>query len=434
MFLLLLACTAPRPTAPDIVLVSLDTTRADALSAQGNPRPITPELDRIAAAGTRFAWALSAAPSTLSSHSTVFTGLDPHGTRIVRNGYPLDAAFDTLTERLAGAGWDAIAVIGSSALERPMGIEQGFRIWDERFSVVRQQRHESTAREVTDRALARITERDPARPLFLFAHYYDAHSPYDAPEPYKHRWSRPEDRGRFGSGQGVLRQLAEQLRTHTADPRDLDAVVNLYYGEVSYVDAEVGRLVAGLPHPDNTLLLVFGDHGDMFGEDPLRPFGHGGDVDLPVTHVPLLIRGPGVPAGVVDTPVGLRDVAATILELAGQPPDLGGSTSLVPYLHGATTPRTYFIEATQPGATEATTRWNNLPNERAVLRGTDLLIRNPMNVVEQQYRVSTGQPPAPTTAELATALTRWDETAPPWRTVDMSGDTREGLKALGYVE
>lgn len=430
----LLACTPPAPTAPDIVLVSLDTTRADALSCYGNPRPITPGHDAVAAAGTRFAWAFSAAPSTLSSHSAVFTGLDAHGTHIVRNGYPLETTQDTLTERLAAAGWDTVGVIGSSALERPMGIDQGFRLWDESFSVIRKQRHESTAKEVTDRALAHLAERDPSKPVFLFAHYFDAHSPYDAPDPYRHRWTAPGDPGPPGSGQGLLKPLADAIRAGTHDPRDLQGVVDRYLGEVSYVDAEVSRLLAALPRPDHTLVVIFADHGDMFGEVPERPFGHGGDVDFPVTHVPLILRGPGVPVGVVDRAAGLQDLGSTILELVGLPGSLGTGRSLVPTFTGGGAPRDYYIEATQPDAPTPTPLWNNLGTERALVRGDVMLIRTPWAATEQAYAVSTGQPETDLDPAMQAALTQWDAAAPPWRDVDMDASTRAGLKALGYLE
>jgi len=130
------------PTAPDILLISLDTTRADALSAWGKTagRATTPALDALASRGVRFEWALSAAPSTLSSHATLFTGLDPHATQVVRNGYAISTELETLTERLAANGYDTMAVLGSSALGRPMNIDQGFRTWDETFSEKRKRR------------------------------------------------------------------------------------------------------------------------------------------------------------------------------------------------------------------------------------------------------------------------------------------------------
>ena len=124
--------------APNIVLVTLDTTRADAISCYGvAPGPYrqdtltTPVLDAVAADGVRFVRFMAHAPSTLSSHATLLTGLDPHGHEVVRNGYPLDPAHPSLAVRLAEQGWDTIAVLGASALERAMGLDRGFRIYDD---------------------------------------------------------------------------------------------------------------------------------------------------------------------------------------------------------------------------------------------------------------------------------------------------------------
>jgi arylsulfatase A-like enzyme len=433
------AAPSPGP-APDIVLISLDTTRADALSCYGQSRPTTPNADALATSGVRFAWALAQSPSTLASHATVMTGLDPHGTRIVRNGYPLPPDMETLAERLGAAGYDTIGVIGSSALARPMGIDRGFRVWDQSFSVTRKQRHEAMANEVTDRALAAVAGREAGKPLFLFAHYYDAHSPYDAPEPFKHRYSDPQYAGMFEPVQGTLKGLASQIRTGRYDPKALDEVRSVYLGEVSWVDQEVGRLLAGLDRA-RTVVVVFGDHGDMFGEVSQRPFGHGADVDLPVSHVPLIVSGPGVPVGrVVETPIGLQDVPATILALVGKPAGFGGSNDLSP-LWGASPPtlhRRWHLEATQPGYKGADMGWNNKINEVGVLDGRSLLTESVCFAQPPTlYEVGEGQSQSTDTArrdELAAKLEAWLAAAPPYRTVEMTDETREALKALGYTE
>lgn len=434
----LLACTTPapvEPAQPDILLISLDTTRADALSCYGNPRPTTPNLDALAATGARFAWALAPAPSTLSSHATVFTGMDPHGTEVVRNGYPLRDT-DTLTERLAGVGYDTMAILGSSALAKPMRMDQGFRVWDQTFSVKRIQRYEATATEVTDRALRHLAERETGKPVFLFAHYYDAHSPFDAPEPYAHRWSAPGMAGRFEARQGVLKDLANQIRAGIHRPADLAEVVATYHGEVSYVDSEVGRLLASVRQ--NTIVVVFGDHGEMFGEDRQRPFGHGTDLDLPISHVPLIVRAPSVPATVVTAAVGIQDLASTVLDVAGVQGQVGGRESLAAYWEGTPAPREWFLEATQPAPAAGSTGWNNIATERGLLTANRLLLRAPWEHGEPVlYAVAEGQPPVDDLAvrdDLAAKLRAWDAAAPPFREVTVSDTTRDALKALGYVE
>lgn len=443
LLLTLLGCAPPAPsapTAPDLVFISLDTTRADALGVYGEALPTTPHHDALAAKGVRFAWALAQSPSTLASHSTVFTGLDAHGTRIVRNGFPLPDDVETIAERLTHKGYDTMAILGSSALARPMGADQGFRVWDEDFSIKRTKRHEATATEVTDRALAHLAQREPGKPLFLFAHYYDAHGPYDAPEPYKHRWSAPGMAGTLEGREGALTQLAAQIRAGIADPAKLQEVRAMYLGEVSYVDAEVGRLVEHLDL-SRTVIVVFGDHGEMLGEEHLRPFGHGADVDLPVTHVPLFFVGPGIPAGrVVDAPVGLQDLAATALAAIGQTEPFGQSHDLSPTWseHPPALDRTWMLEATQPGYTTPEHGWNNLVNEQGALGGGSLLTAADVyGEGPRLFSVAPGQPadPDPVRAHrLTDALRAWNAAAPPFRTVEMDTTVKEGLKALGYQE
>jgi len=191
---------------------------------------------------------------------------------------------------------------------------------------------------------------------------------------------------------------------------------------------------------DRTIVVVFGDHGECFGEVPLRPFGHGMDLDLFETHVPLIIAAKGAPAGkVVTTPVGLIDVAATVLTLAGLPGTLGESRDHSPTW--ASTPpaegRTWYSEATVPDL-ERTSGWNNLDTERGVAKDGYLLLRSPFEDNRPRlYRIADRQPavqdPA-RTAELDQLLQSWDAKAPPHRDAKMSDATREGLKALGYAE
>jgi choline-sulfatase len=152
---------APPPvTGPTIVLITLDTTRADAVGAWGGPEGVTPSLDALAARGARFVWAFSHAPTTLSSHASMFTGLDPHGHAVPRNGVPLLASHTTVAERLQHHGFETLAVLGSSALDRSTGALQGFTAVDDRLSVDQGRRYEDTAPNVTARALGLVDARE----------------------------------------------------------------------------------------------------------------------------------------------------------------------------------------------------------------------------------------------------------------------------------
>ena len=444
--LFLAACRPTVPVGPDVFLISLDTTRADALSAWGlapagredlRGAVTTPNLDALAAQGVRYRWAFAHVPSTLASHATVFTGLDPHDLDIPRNGFPLSAEPETLAERVHKLGWTTAAVLGSSSLARPMGVDRGFETWDEQFSVNRRRRHEATAAEVTDRALAILAARGSSSgraPLFLFVHYYDPHGPYQAPGP-----------GRFRTGSTVTPQVIERLsracrKGACDDPANQSAIEQVrgaYLDEVAYVDEQVGRLLSSPVGPRGRVVVVFGDHGEALGEEPDRPFGHGSDVDPFATHVPVIVVAPGLVPAVVDTPIGLHEVGGMLLRQLGDPHAFGKPP-------GPTIP----MEATQPAEQtwsadvprSGAGSWNNLQNERGIVGGTDLVIAAPwLGEGPRWWRL--GDPvtpldaaPSGEAAPLLQALEAWDARAPAFRSIDMSPETREGLKALGYEE
>ncbi len=430
----MLAGCRPTPAArPDVFLISLDTTRADAISAWGltpagredlRGAPITPHIDALAAKGVRYAWAFAHAPSTLASHATVFTGREPHAVAIPRNGFPLLPDAETLAERLRSQGFHTFAVLGSSALARPMGMDRGFETWDEHFSVARSHRHEATATEVTDRALAALHAADSSAPVFLFAHYFDAHGPYQAPAPFD---------GRFHTGGKVLPRdldrLAQECRSGQCDTAEVRAAIQevrgAYLEEVAYVDSEIGRLLDEPERPNGRIVILFGDHGEMLEENAARPFGHGGDVDPATTHVPLLIVAPGLAPKVITTATGLREVAGILLRQLGDAAPFGDAAE--------TTPLDIPMEATQPG--NAPPGWNNRDNERGMVYDDRLVIEGTEQPPEWQQVDGTAlSADAPGCASLLERLRQWHKEAPTFRSVQMDKATHEGLKALGYEE
>ncbi len=278
---------------PSVLLVTLDTTRADALGAYGAAPGATPTLDRLAAGGTRWARAISPAPLTLPSHATLLTGLYPpeHGLR--ENGVgSLPRDLPTLATRLSARGYASAAFVASLVLDRRFGLDRGFTHYDDTMAAERLGEYgypERDAREVTDAAL-RWLGAAPAGPVFLWVHYYDPHSPYQAPgQP-------PESEPRLA-----------------------------YAAEVAHVDRELGRLFAALPsRPAGWLVAVVGDHGEALGEHGER--GHGIFLYRASLEVPLLLQGPGVPAGATVTEtVSIRRLASTLLALTGARPTAGES-------------------------------------------------------------------------------------------------------------
>jgi arylsulfatase A-like enzyme/tetratricopeptide (TPR) repeat protein len=305
------ACSRSVPVSQrSVVLVTLDTTRSDRLGVYGGTAVPTPNLDRIASEGTLFENAVSQVPLTLPSHSSLLTGRYPASLGVRHNGiFRLPQEATTLTERLAEEGFDTAAFVSSFVLNRGFGVEQGFARFDDvpvdRFQGNRDQLFEAerSADDVNRQVFRWLDERDRNRRFFLWVHYYDPHTPYDAPER--------EGRTLHGSG---------------------------YDREISYLDACFGDLVDRLRDEgllDSTILVVAGDHGEGLGDH--GEYAHGIFLYEATTHVPLFVRAPGlVPAGTrIEGPVELVSVAATVLDLLELGPlEEAQGASLVPRIEG----------------------------------------------------------------------------------------------------
>ncbi len=291
--------SAPRP---NVLLVTIDTLRADRVGAWGYAGAHTPVLDRLAAGGARFADATAHAPLTYPAHTSILTGRYPAAIGVRLNGMdPLPPAVVTLAERFKAAGYRTGAVVASVILGRAAGLDQGFDDYDDDVPVdaratVALADLQRPATAVTDAAL-RWLGRQESAPWMLWVHYYDPHLPYAAPAKY--------------------RALAPN--------RPYDA-------EVAYVDAELGRLLAKVDLA-RTSLVVTADHGEALG-DHGEP-DHGFFIYDATLHVPLIVAGAGSQRRLVRDQVRSVDIAPTIAALAGlpaaQPAD---GESLVPLIEG----------------------------------------------------------------------------------------------------
>jgi arylsulfatase A-like enzyme/thioredoxin-like negative regulator of GroEL len=292
VLLLLLACTPSAPPRPaNVLLLSLDTVRADALGTYGGRTP-TPHLDRLANEGVAFDAAYTVTPLTVPAHASLLTGLWPprHGVR--DNGeLVLAESADTLAERLAAHGYGTMAAVGAEVTSRHWGFSQGFgEFFDEmapRGSGADRWRAERRADAVTRDALAWLRREEPkGKPWFAWVHLYDAHDPYRPPEPF--------------------------ATTYAADP---------YAGEVAWVDSQVGALLDGLAAMDaldHTWIIAVSDHGESLGEHGEAT--HGVLLYEGATRVPFLVRPPGgVAQKRVAAPVSLVDVTPTVLGALGVP-------------------------------------------------------------------------------------------------------------------
>jgi arylsulfatase A-like enzyme len=309
---------APPPQL--LLLISIDTLRPDHLGAYGYERPTSPTLDAVAAEGVVFEDVMSTSPWTLPSHASMLTGLYPSSSGVDSQGAALPEDVATLASWLSEKGFATAAVVNSLNLSERHGFDRGF----EEFLYVRENaaRREPN-RLITDRARSWLRAPDERR-RFLFLHYYDVHSDFV---------SMPESEARFigdydGPVDGSTRQLSK-VRRGLSDlrlgPQDIAHLFDRYDAGIRQLDDELARLLRYLDESgwaERTLLAVTSDHGEEFGEH--GSYLHGRTQYQEVLHIPLILRGPGIPAGVrVVTPVSLVDLAPTLLSMLGVPSPAG---------------------------------------------------------------------------------------------------------------
>ena len=398
----LAALPAEAPVRPSVVLITLDTTRADHLGCYGGARAETPHLDALARSGVRFEQALSPVPLTLPAHVSLLTGLVPrhHGVRD-NLGFKLDPKIPLLAERLSAAGYSTAAYVSAAVLDREGGLARGFATYDDALRTGDRRAfdyQERAASQTVDAVLKQLGTLKS--PFFLWVHFYDPHLPYVPPEPYASRFKdRPYD------------------------------------GELAFMDAQIGRLWDALKRQGTTVyVVVAGDHGESLGEHGEE--GHGVFLYQATQHVPLIMTGPGLPPGTTAASnVGLIDIAPTILDLLRLPPlkDADGR-SLVPLLHGARPAAPgYEMETFYP---ELAYGWAPL---RALCAGPYKYIAAPR---PELYELPTdpreikdlARTKAKRASELSQSLaelTRGDTAVVP--DDDPSHARREKLSALGYV-
>lgn len=322
----------PRPT--DILLITVDTLRADHMSVYGYPRLTSPNIDRLATRGVRFEFPIVQWPKTGPSFASMFTATYAKDNGIVRQiGIPVPDEMTLLAERLAEAGYAARAVVANGALARELGFHQGFEEYLESWRLQKDGRSNDPngATRITDLALrlaedlATARREGDGRPYFLWVHYLDPHFPYSPPEPFTdlfqgdEHW-QPEPRLDV-SRKSRRRQMTGIGHGQVLDGRDeLAFYVARYDAEIAYTDHEIGRLLAGveaLGLHRNALTVLTSDHGESLGEHQYY-FDHGRFGFQTCLRVPLIFHFPGTLTPQVDsTPVELLDLAPTLLDFAG---------------------------------------------------------------------------------------------------------------------
>jgi len=333
----------------NVILVVLDTVRADRLGCYGNPSGITPEIDKFAKESVLFENAFSQAPWTLPSVASLFTSSYPaqHGAGGFLGRFKMlgeDAV--TLAEVFQRCGASTCAIINVFFLSEKFGMTQGFGTVD---SYVPLSNVDTRRAGPTTDAALRWIDQHKSKPFFLLVHYFDPHLVYDPPQPFRRRFAAPEDCDTTDYIFGTRRDIIEFRRNKTKLGSDKIArLEKLHNGEVAYVDSEVGELIEGISKrglDKNTVIVITSDHGEEFLDH--GGFEHGHTLYDELLHVPLLIRSctinpekensEGTRRGSVriQTTVRLIDIAPTVCELAGiaaEPAFTG--RSLVPLMDG----------------------------------------------------------------------------------------------------
>jgi arylsulfatase A-like enzyme/Tfp pilus assembly protein PilF len=298
--------SAPRGTARNILIITMDTTRADHLGCYGYAKAKTPSVDALARRGVRFANAYSHVPLTLPSHCSIMTGTDPLFHQVRNNGLDaLSTDIPTLAAVLKANGFRTAAFVASFTLDSRFGIGRGFDLYDDRFQedeILKNFRSERKADQVFAAFSAWLDGQGP-EPFFAWVHFYDPHLPYNPPSPFREEF---------------------------ADRK--------YDGEIAFTDFTIGRILDKLRAKqalDSTLILITGDHGEALGER--KEIDHGLFVYDNTLRVPLILSSPGeIPGGAVVTArVRLMDIMPTLLDLRkiSIPGSVQG-TSLLPFIAG----------------------------------------------------------------------------------------------------
>ena len=403
----------PKPQLPNVILITLDTTRADRMGFLGSKRGLTPYLDALARESVVFTRAYAQVPLTTASHATILTGTYPQFHQVNDFGVPLAQDLPYAPYIFRGNGYHTAAFVGSLVLDPETrsapGFERGFDTYDAGFHLrhLGEDRYHSIERrggEVVAHALAWLTAHQKG-PFFVWVHLYDPHDPYDPPEPFKTRY-----------------------------------VSTPYNGEIAYVDSVVGKLLTelrALGLYDGALIAVMADHGEALGEHGETT--HGIFLYDETIQVPLLFKLPGGrSAGTrIDSRAGLVDVLPTILQAVGiaVPPEVQGESLLSGLKPAAAHDRLAYAESDYPHRTFG---WSPL---RSIRTGKYLFIEAPTKELydqstDPQAEHNLSASSVAVTSTLANELDAFRQktsTAKEAPKVNMDAALQERLNALGYV-
>ncbi len=330
--ILLCGCSRLRGVkGPNIIIISIDTLRADHVSCYGYKKNTTPNIDRLAFQGHCFTNAYTTIPTTLPAHASLFSSLYPKQLSAQRNGEKAPEDATTLAEILNSSGYITAAFVSSMVLDRRYGLAQGFKTYDDPGK-----RDSCDAEETLDKATVWLGNHSK-EPFFLFVHFFDPHTPYYAPESFRRQFGAADI-----SAPPAIEFVREPGR-FTADV--IGNAIAAYDAEIAYADWALGELMSEVQRlglDENTVVIFVSDHGETLDELIERygyAFDHGEFLYAHQLHIPLIIRMPKwirKEMGIIHTtPVSLVDIMPTILEMVNiKPPSRIAGRSVVPILRG----------------------------------------------------------------------------------------------------
>jgi arylsulfatase A-like enzyme len=438
-----------RPAAPShIVLISIDSLRADHLGAYGYERNTSPHIDALAGQGALFERAVSSTSWTLPAHVALFTGLADGIHGVQRANLALGPGLPTLAERLQAAGYHTAAIVSGPFFAPEFGLDRGFDEYlncmsylDDQFqprsgrplNPHRASHYDVTGPCVVRRARAWLS-RNRDRRGFLFVHFWDVHYDYNPPAGYAERFD-PDYAGRLD---GRNFRWNPAIRPDM-DPRDLEHLIALYDGEIAATDAHVGELLATLDELDvarSTLVVLTSDHGDAFFEHGEK--GHQKDLHRESVSIPLMLRGPGVPVALRHPgPAHITDIGPTILDLAGaEAPGLGEGKSLVPAFGDPSALRERWLLSELDTTSRHHVALESL--DRKVVRDLREGTTRAYDLGEDPGEAHAVPPSLDLIEVLEARMGQVGERArsapPPVRAKKVAPETKARLRALGYLE
>ncbi|MBT3223343.1 MAG: sulfatase, partial [Proteobacteria bacterium] len=304
------------PKPPNLLLITVDTTRADHLSSNGYIRPTTPAIDLLASESIVFDRCISPIATTLPAHASLFTATFPSEHGVVSNigqGGDYLVPSEKLTsfaKYLHNNGYQTLGVVSAAPLRAGTGIEAGFSAWDEPKKGDRARNAEDTTKAL----MTQMAKMDPKKPYFAWVHYYDPHSPYDPPDQFD----------RFKGSEEFVnwhreRRFSEESPNRKGKMMPVPHVIHAYDGELRYMDQQIGRLFVAMHRVHqltNTIVMLVGDHGEGLGQHD--HLGHGGIFNEQL-HVPCMIRHPEYQPTHIPFAVSLTDMLPSLLGLVELP-------------------------------------------------------------------------------------------------------------------